>query len=102
MKLTCVCCVCIYVPRCEILVYDAGDADVSTPLIYIATSGPGQLQLLADGRLIDYSGGMLLATPQDGPAGILPPLGYGVLAFQLSQVVQTARTSICRLIMILQ
>ena len=68
-------------------IQNEGDSDMIAPIIVVTTNAVGHLKLITNLKNTEYQKRhVLLASPTEGPAGILPPKAYSRLIFDAKQI----------------
>ena len=68
-------------------VENVGDADILAPVIAVTTNKVGHIKLLTKLKSTDYKQRyVIVASPAQGPGGILQPKGYSRLFFNVKQI----------------
>ena len=68
-------------------IQNEGDTDMIAPIVAVTTNAVGHLKLITNLKSTNYQKRhVLLASPTEGPAGILPPKAYSRLIFDAKQI----------------
>ena len=68
-------------------IQNEGDTDILAPIVAVTTNAIGHLKFITNLKTTDYlQRYVMVASPSQGPGGILPPKGYSRLIFDAKQI----------------
>ena len=68
-------------------IQNEGDTDITAPIVTVSTNAIGHLKFITTLKATDYlQRYVMIASPLDGPGGILPPKQYSRLIFDAKQI----------------